>query len=49
MKTDDFVENPVDDREIPRFARRMLKRARRTTFARRPGSPRDGRTRHGKG
>ncbi len=29
MKTDDYVENPVDDREIPRFARRMLKRARR--------------------
>ena len=29
MKRDEYVEFPVDERKIPRFARRMLKRARR--------------------
>lgn len=29
MKLDEYVEIPVDEREVPRFARRMLKRARR--------------------
>jgi hypothetical protein len=29
VTTDDYVANPVDDREIPRFARRSMTRARR--------------------